>query len=214
MLILIRSNQMAGIIRTHGIYLYGKTKNFNIRLCPLNDGHLPVLYKWNADPDVTYWCESDDSGNGNDEQTTRDIYEYVSNIAYCFLIEADGVPVGECWLEEMNIKEVSDMYPGRVVKRIDLMIGEKDYWGRGIGSAVIGMLTDYAFMTDGVDILHIPCVFDFNVRSQRAFLRNGYKFVKAVDIAGNAKMKQEYHYAIARDEWTPCHDLTYERAFG
>ena len=55
------------IIKTHDIALFGKIKNYNIKLVPLNDGHLSLLYKWNADPEITYCCEDNDDGNGNDE---------------------------------------------------------------------------------------------------------------------------------------------------
>jgi len=198
------------ILRTHEINLYGKLKDYNIRLRPLNDGHLPLLYKWNADPEVVYWCEDLEEMEANDEESVRGIYGYVANIAYCFLLEVNGEPIGDCWLEEMNIQEVSDMYPNLNVKRIDMMIGEKDWWGKGIGSALVGMLTDYAFERDNVDIVHIPSVFDFNIRSQKAFLKNGYKFVKAVDVDGK-RVKREHHYALKKSDWTPCYNITYER---
>ena len=44
------------IIRKHDIYL--KAKN-EIELIPLLDEHLPLLYKWNNDPEVVYWSDSD-----------------------------------------------------------------------------------------------------------------------------------------------------------
>ena len=200
------------IIKSHDITLIGKLKEYNIQLKPLNDKHLPLLFKWNADPDVTYWCEGSDLPEGNDEKTVCDIYSYVSKIAFCFLLEVNGEPIGDCWLEEMNIQEVSDMYPNLNVKRIDMMIGEKDWWGKGIGTALVGILTDYAFEHDNVDIIHIPSVFDFNIRSQKAFLKNGYRFIKATNVADNKKMKQEYHYALYKADYTPCYNLTYEKA--
>ena len=199
------------IIKTHDINLYGKKNDNLIRLRPLNDEHLPLLYKWNADPEVTYWCEDIDEGTANNEETVHDIYGYVSEIAYCFLIEVNGEPIGECWLEKMNIQEVIDMYPNLNVKRIDMMIGEKDWWEKGIGSALVGMITDYAFEHDNVDILHIPSIFDYNIRSQRTFLRNGYKFVKTTNVENSKKMKYEYHYALTKADWKPCYNITYER---
>ena len=168
-----------------------------------------MLYKWNSDPEVTFWCESCDGVN--DEETVRDIYRYVSPVAYCFLLEVDGKPIGDCWLQHMNDQDVIDMYPNHNVKRIDMMIGEKEWWGRGIGSALIGMLTDFAFGDDSVDVLHIPCVFDYNIRSQKAFLKNGYKFIMASDVEDNKKMKQEFHYALRKEDYSPCYDRTYAK---
>ena len=85
------------VIKTHKVNLHGKLKDYHIRLKPLNGEHLPLLYKWNSDPEVTFWCESCDGVN--DEETVRDIYSYVSPIAYCFLLEVDGKPIGDCWLQ-------------------------------------------------------------------------------------------------------------------
>jgi len=86
----------------------------------------------------------------------------------------DNIPVGECWLQKMNIKTILEKYATNAdVRRIDIMIGEKDYWNRGIGSAVIGMLVDFAFNYQGVGFLH-ALVSDFNKRSLRAFEKNGF----------------------------------------
>ena len=199
------------IIKTHDINLYGKSKDNYIRLRPLNDSHLPLLYKWGADPEIVYWTDDNDNDEGMTEESVQCIYGYVSPIAYCFLIEVNGEPVGDCWLEEMNIQEVSDMYPNLNVKRIDMTIGEKNWWGKGIGNAFVGMLTDYAFDCDNVDVIHIPGVFEFNIRSQKTFLRNGYKFVMATEGTSSKKVGQEYHYALKKAEWTPCYNITYER---
>ena len=41
------------IIKSHDITLYGGNET-NIVLRPLRDEHLPLLYKWCADPNVLY----------------------------------------------------------------------------------------------------------------------------------------------------------------
>ena len=53
--------------------------------------------------------------------------------------------MGESWLQEMNLEEVKAKYPHLDVGRIDLMIGEKDHWGMGIGTTVVRLLTEFAF---------------------------------------------------------------------
>ncbi|MFC1948385.1 GNAT family N-acetyltransferase [Chloroflexota bacterium] len=84
------------IIKTHKITLYGGINN-EIILRPLSDEHLPLLYQWNADPEVVYWADGgEDDGRSHDEDTVHKIYGGVSLNAFCFLIEVDGVPVGEC----------------------------------------------------------------------------------------------------------------------
>lgn len=44
-----------GIIKSHDITLRGGDTEIVLR--PLRDEHLPLLYKWNADPEVLYWTE-------------------------------------------------------------------------------------------------------------------------------------------------------------
>ena len=90
------------IVQTHSIILTGGDKRWRIVLRPLCDVHLPYLYKWYADPDVTYFSE-DAVGICDDEADVQDIYSAVSQDARCFPVEANGVPVGDCWLQRMNL---------------------------------------------------------------------------------------------------------------
>ena len=45
----------------------------------------------------------------------------------------------------MNLQRILDQFPDKDCRRIDLMIGEKQLWGRGIGTEVIRMLTEFGF---------------------------------------------------------------------
>jgi aminoglycoside 6'-N-acetyltransferase len=171
------------IIKTHDITLYGGSGS-DIVLRPLCDDHLPYLYKWCADPEVLYWTEGgtadEDLSYGPD--TVHQIYGGVSQKALCFLIEADGIPIGECWLQRMNLPDVMAMYPEDLdVRRIDMCIGEKGYWNRGIGTQFIGMLVDFAFSGEHVDVLHCFCE-DYNIRSRRMWEKHGFTQILAVSL--------------------------------
>ena len=110
------------IIKTHDTTLYGGN-DIDIVLRPLCDEHLPLLYKWCADPEVLYWTEGgiNDTDLSYGADTVHAIYGGVSQNAFCFLVEADGVPVGECWLQKMNLPEIKAMYPETLdVRRIDM----------------------------------------------------------------------------------------------
>ena len=190
------------IIKKHDITLYGSTGELNIVLRPLCDDHLPLLYKWNADPEILYWDGSDDEAY--DAETVHHIYGTVSNTtrSFCFLIEAEGVPVGECWLQKMNLQAILDKYPEDAdVRRIDMIIGEKAYWNRGIGSTFIRMLVDFAFDCEGVEYLH-GSICDFNTRSQRVFEKNGFTlFLRESSEDAPSHGKEDFHYRITKDEF-------------
>lgn len=113
------------VIQSHNITLCGGNAEYDIVLKPLSDDHLPLLYKWNSDTEVTYFTESS-IGLIYDEQTVQRKYGGVSKEAFCFLIEANGIPIGECWIQKMNKPDVIAMYPKNTdIRRIDMCIGEK-----------------------------------------------------------------------------------------
>lgn len=187
------------IIKTHDITLYGGNE-VDLVLRPLSDEYLPFLYKWNSDPDVLYWTE----GGLNlsyDAALVEQIYGGVSQNAHCFLVETDGIPIGECWLQKMNLEKVKVMYPeGFDVRRIDMMIGEKNYWNKGLGTEFVRMLVDFAFYGEHVDVLHCICE-DCNVRSCRVWEKNGFTKVLEESLPEKRLGKWRYHYRFTRDEF-------------
>lgn len=191
------------IINTHQVTLYGGCGS-DIVLHPLNDSHLPYLYAWSADPEVLYWTEGGtaDTNLTYGPESVNGIYGMVSEHALCFLVEMGGVVIGECWLQQMNIPEVIAMYPKELdVRRIDMSIGEKAYWGKGIGTEFVGMLIDFAFHGEHVDVLHCFCE-DYNIRSQRVWERHGFTRVWEEPLTPQLqKGKWQYHYRLTRQDF-------------
>ncbi len=186
------------IIREHNITLQG---NKDIVLRPLTDRHLPLLYKWNSDLEVLYWGEGDDITEPYDESTVDLIYGSVSQNAFCFLIETAGVAVGDCWLQKMNIKAISDRYPVDVdVRRIDYCIGAKENWGKGIGTECLRMLLNFAFEAQKVDVLYIM-PYDYNERSVRMVERAGFILETKNPLPDSQKAKYELLYKMSRDDY-------------
>ena len=186
------------IIHEHNITLHG---NKDITLRPLTDKHLPLLYKWNSDLEVLYWSDGDDIIEPYNESTVNLIYGNVSQNAFCFLIEVAGIPVGDCWLQKMNIKNISDRYPDNVdVRRIDYCIGAKETWGKGIGTECLQMLLNFAFYVQKVDVLYIM-VYDYNIRSVRMVEHAGFKLEITNSICDSKKAKYEFLYKMSRNDY-------------
>ncbi|MDR2135181.1 MAG: GNAT family N-acetyltransferase [Treponema sp.] len=190
------------IIKTHDKYLYGKTDKYNIILEPLCDDHLNLLYKWCADSEVLYWTEGgEDIVRSYDKETVHEIYGGISKNNFCFLINANDIPIGECWLQRMNIEYVKEMYQDNMdVRRIDMAIGEKEYWNKGIGTELIKILVDFAFQTERVDILHCLCE-DYNIRSKRIWEKNDFRLVLQEKLAQPQRGKFQCHYRLTKDEY-------------
>jgi RimJ/RimL family protein N-acetyltransferase len=192
------------IIKSHDITLHGKTDEYDIVLRPLCDEHLPLLYKWCADPEVLYWTESGiaDTDISYDPEMVHDIYGGVSQNAICFLITVNTVPIGECWLQKMNLPNVKAMYAENLdVRRIDMAIGEKEYWNKGIGTKFIGMLIDFAFNTENVDVLH--CFNDdYNARSRRMWEKHGFTQALKEPLEPQPQKGQwQYHYRLTKQDY-------------
>jgi RimJ/RimL family protein N-acetyltransferase len=154
-------------LRTHDVHLTGE----RVTLRPLTEDDWEHLRAWQTDPEVVIW--SDEIEEPRPLEETKDIYRDVSLWAYVFMIELDGEPIGDCWLQQLNIVEVLDRFPGRDLRRIDIVIGRKDLWGQGLGSDAIRALVRFAFEHERADGVYAP-VSRNNIRSRRAFEKAGF----------------------------------------
>lgn len=101
----------------------------------------------------------------------------------------------------MNLKNIQNMYaPDLDVRRIDMCIGEKSCWGKGIGALLIRMLAKYAFECENAHVLHCLCE-DYNIRSRRVWEKNGFSLILKEDTPGSVKARQQYHYRLTREEY-------------
>lgn len=188
------------IIKTHNITLCGGNQQYKITLRSLSDEHLPYLYKWNSDPEVLYWKEGEDIKYYS-PKAVHQIYGGISQNNLCFIIEVNGKIIGECWLQKMNLPNIKKMYSSDTdVRRIDMSIGEKTFWGKGIGTLFIGMLVRYAFECEHVDVLHCFCE-DYNIRSRRVWEKNRFKLVLTEEIPQPHKGKLQYHWRLTKGEY-------------
>ena len=73
----------------------------------------------------------------------------------------------------MNLQRIVAQFPDKDLRRIDLMIGEKELWGHGYGTEAIGLLVEFGFQKERADAIFAPVAAD-NHRSQRAFQKNGF----------------------------------------
>ena len=80
------------------------------------------------------------------------------------------------------------------------MIGEKEYWGKGIGTNAVKMLTKFGFESEGADmIFYMPM--DYNVRSCKVAERIGYKLVSKTEEKDNIKGKFTLEYAMTKENY-------------
>jgi RimJ/RimL family protein N-acetyltransferase len=169
-----------------------------------------ILLKWNSDPDVLYFVEGDDVRSYNLKQV-QEIYRGVSQNAFCFIIEVAGTPIGECWLQQMNLERILQKYPGLDCRRIDLMIGEKAFWGQGFGTEVIRLLTSFAFEGESADLVFGCDIADDNLASLKAFQKVGYQVNAKINQPPGSKAQCRYDLILKREQF--FHKNSRERSF-
>ena len=148
-----------------------------VTLRPLTEEDWDLVVGWWNDPDIASYADAEPSVYSLEQ--VQEIVRGISDSAYCFVIEFEDRPVGECWLQEMNVQRILDRNPGLDCRRVPLEI-EKAYWGRGIGTAAIRLLVEFGFETKGADAIFAVDVADYNSRSRRAFEKAGFELYDTV----------------------------------
>lgn len=110
-------------LREHSVHLV----DGDLRLRPFVEGDWNVLLRWNRDPEVLCYSEGDDV-QAHTLQEVQSIYRGVSQAASASWGGRDGAPIGECWLQRMNLERISRAFPAMDLRHIDLEIGEKELW--------------------------------------------------------------------------------------
>jgi RimJ/RimL family protein N-acetyltransferase len=132
--------------------------NINLRLRPVNiesDIHLAV--HWYQDPEVLYFSEGPNIEAYSVEKI-RSMYQYLSSIGTLYIIEI---------LEKGEWKPIGDVTLSK--ETIPIIIGDRNYRSKGIGTRVIEQIIDKAREAQWTE-LKVKQVFHFNERSHRMLL--------------------------------------------
>jgi RimJ/RimL family protein N-acetyltransferase len=154
----------------------------NLRLCDVTNDDLLLIGQWLraghvrtdwGDPDANIRLLRDPPGTGR----------------WRAIIEADGRKVGlVLWQhpsrQELDIAGLTDI-PETVID-IDIMIGERDAVGRGVGSAVLRLVAETALSDPAVPFV-MACTQVDNLASQRACARAGFRKDREFDDVPNGR---------------------------
>ncbi|MCY3895700.1 MAG: GNAT family N-acetyltransferase [Chloroflexi bacterium] len=181
-------------LRTHEVRL----RSGPVVLRPLTEEDWELVVGWWNDPDIAAYADSNEGPYSLGQ--VQKIMRGISRCAYCFVIEFEGRPVGECWLQQMNEERILRRNPGLDCRRIDIEI-EKAYWGRGIGTAAIRLLVDFGFEREQADAIFAMDVADDNPRSRRAFEKTGFELYDTVSKPAGARVKVRHDLVV----WSKRH---------
>lgn len=179
----------SGRLSTHQVTL----RSGPVTLRPLTEDDWDLVVGWWNDPDIA--SDADANEGPYSLGQVQKIMRGISRHAYCFVIEFEGRPVGECWLQAMNLERILRRHPGVDCRRIDIEI-ERTYWGRGIGTAAIRMLVEFGFEREGADAIFAMDVANDNPRSRRAFEKAGFELCAAVPQPSGARASTRHDLVI------------------
>lgn len=195
---------MSERLRPHGVRLMDCPLN----LRPMTEDDWPTLLPWHSDPEVLYFAEGDHV-TARSPDDMQHIYRSVSQAAFVFVAELNGRPIGDCWLQKMNLPRVLNRHPaGQDLRRIDLMIGEKGRWGQGWGTRIIALLVRFGFDMCNADAIFGCDVTDYNPRSRRAFEKNGFLVDQTILQEPGRKAREVYDMVLTRSRCEQLHRRT------
>jgi RimJ/RimL family protein N-acetyltransferase len=152
----------------------------SLRLRDVTNDDLPLIEQWlHAEHVRSAW--------GDPEANLRLLNEAPASGNWRAIIEADGQRVGiVLWQhptrEELDVAGLTDI-PTSVID-IDIMIGEVDALGRGLGSDAISRVAEIALSDPAVPFV-MACAQLDNLASQRAFAKAGFRKDREFDDVPN-----------------------------
>jgi RimJ/RimL family protein N-acetyltransferase len=138
-----------------------------VRLRPPGEEDLALFVRWFNDPEVRYWLAMSD-GPELTLESEREWYDEMredpSRVVWC-IETGEGQPIGNLGLHAIDERQ------GRAT--LGISIGEKEYWGRGYGTAAIRQVLRYSFEELGMRRVDLQ-VDEDNVRAVHCYEKCGF----------------------------------------
>ncbi|NIA23153.1 MAG: GNAT family N-acetyltransferase [Proteobacteria bacterium] len=163
-------------------------------LSPLAEDETRTYYRWVNDRDITdTLLITPPKTLAAEEEWVRQVKDRKNSVIFNIRAEDDKL-VGNIGLE--------DICPVDRNAEFGILIGEKEYWGRGIGTEVTKLALIYGFFYLNLHSIFIE-VYSFNKRAVKAyenagFIRDG-KLRDATFYRG--KYYDSYFMSVIREEW-------------
>jgi [ribosomal protein S5]-alanine N-acetyltransferase len=167
-----------------------QTKNHLLR--PFKQEDAVLWQTWDTDPEIQMHMPEPI----NEPQDIEEQYSYITECnqdkeGYYWSIETNGTTIGTISLTEINSHHK--------VAELGILIGNKNYWSKGVASEVIPELITYAFRNLDIDYINAT-VEELNIPMQKVFEKNGFKKDGQFENARikNGKRINVIHYSTSK----------------
>lgn len=173
--------------------LYGT----HVRLRAVERTDIPTFVRWFNDPEVrSYLAAYEPMSHAKEERWFEARLDKQDD--YLFAIE---VQAGEQWVHVGNVGlHQVDWVNRRCI--FGIVVGERDYWGKGFGSEAARIALRFAFLTLNLHRVELE-VFEFNRRAIRSYEKVGFRQegVRRQSLYQNGRYHDAYWMAILRSEF-------------
>lgn len=166
------------------------------------------ISKWINDGVVTYYMFTGQKPR-NSEQISNDfkkLLETDHNVIFLIADKKTGESIGYAGLYEIN--------PSSRKAEFRILIGEKNFWGKGLGTEITELITYYGFDRLNLHRIYLGFTAD-NQAAKRAYEKAGYKHEGTLkdDIYRNSRFYDSARMAILRDDYYKKFYKKHEKRF-
>ncbi len=167
-----------------------------IDLLPLNSKHVDLYSKWENDPKVRKYARTEIPITVEESKKYLELDKGRTRTRIMFEIwhKKDKKPIGFC--------EFDEIYWSYRIAHIGYLIGEIEYWGKGIGTELVKLLLEYGFKELNLHKIVVDVVVP-NVSSIRCLEKNGFKLEGTLqkEMYIDGKYYDNLKYGLLREEW-------------
>lgn len=159
-------------------------KGSRITLRAWEPGDIDAFARWFDDPEITIYLSNAYPAVSREHE--QRFFDRAHSEPYTYsIVTNEGVLIGNCNLHNLDLAKRS--------AEVGIVIGDKDYWGRGYGREAIGLLLEIAFDGIGLHRVGLQHV-DMNERGHRCYLACG--FVEEGRLRSEDYIQGRYHDTI------------------
>jgi len=169
-----------------------------IKLTPVKREYIEYFLKWFNDPEITqYLIMYRPLTRMEEEDWIENLKNREDTITFSIVIpNEDGSEelIGNCDLHKINWKNR--------VAELGIVIGEKQYQNKGLGTEAIELLLEYGFDTVNLNRIEIV-VYDYNVRAIKSYKKAGFieEGRKRQFVWNKGSYHDELIMGILAEEW-------------
>lgn len=151
----------------------------------------PLDYQWRTDPELAALDASRPIRLSYREYLRyhRDELEFPTPWSRKFAIDTRGNRfIGNCMCYDINTVASE--------AEVGILLGDKDYWGKGYGTEALNLLVGHIFKATSIKRLYLHTL-SWNSRAQQSFAKCGFQELRVVMRSG-----MEFHLMeLMRDDW-------------